>query len=379
MAFRLALSAARRLPLCNCSLVRSTIYYSVPRSQFVSRVVDSARIVDTWNDGTQFGYKTEFTSAGIYSEPERKPDIFVHYPNKNRDDDLCGHFGAYFVEEDGTLTMSPKYNIYPPSFLLERYFFMTTCYALFYFHSPTLGHALWNPTTCEYKLLPVPYAESPPCPIYEFVACGMWYYNRLGDCKVVNLVRAYLEDERGYLIPAAYHIELYSIKTNSWKRIPCQGWPRSLHQTSHAYISGILYCVTYHVILSFNTSTETFSSLPLPDQWFYGGHILEYKGFLSALVSTQHGNYQLWTMRCRFRLWSREIVFDIPTYKPFCFSNDGKLLYLESSLHGLFMFDCVTRKLKHLGVNSPMSYPKLFPFVENFVQLNGSFKGETRK
>ena len=90
---------------------------------------------------------------------------------------------------------------------------------------------------------------------------GIWSDHSFEDYKMLNLVHARMEDEQGYFLGSSYHIDLYSLKTNSWKRIPCPGIC-GVEEYSCACVSGVFYCKAYrkeaHAILSFNFSTETF-------------------------------------------------------------------------------------------------------------------------
>ncbi|KAG6419915.1 hypothetical protein SASPL_116428 [Salvia splendens] len=292
----------------------------------------------------------------------------------------CGDFSAYYLETDGSINISNKDNINPSSFQMKHFYFMTSCNALLNFHGPK--------RSSEYKILPKPYSEPspcwfepPPCTACYHEASGMWYDHSLQDCKVVNLVHTRFEYESSYDDHSAHHIELYSLKTNSWKRIECkdyeyshsQDWTQSCDVSSAACVSGTFYYTMYEAILSFDISTETFSRLPLPDGWFHErSYILVYKGLLSALVFSDNEDsvprkyddratrkYQFWIMRDG--LWRRDdMVFHIPGMeRPIWFSPDGMLLYFESLRNELVLFDCATGKVKYLIANSPMRCPKM--------------------
>ncbi|VFQ77148.1 unnamed protein product [Cuscuta campestris] len=154
--------------------------------------------------------------ADLCPKPKPKPDIFVY----SLDDNLRKCFVAYSLEEDGII--SPKYYIYPPSFLAKGYSFTgCSCDGLLHFHDNRLGHVLWNPTTTEYKILPKPFLELPPGLEYARVSFGLWSDPRFEDYKMLYTVKGSLKDEKRHFLGSSYHIDLYSLKTNSWKRIPC--------------------------------------------------------------------------------------------------------------------------------------------------------------
>ncbi|VFQ77147.1 unnamed protein product [Cuscuta campestris] len=154
--------------------------------------------------------------ADLCPKPKPKPDIFVY----SLDDNLRKCFVAYSLEEDGII--SPKYYIYPPSFLAKGYSFTgCSCDGLLHFHDNRLGHVLWNPTTTEYKILPKPFLELPPGLEYARVSFGLWSDPRFEDYKMLYTVKGSLKDEKRHFLGSSYHIDLHSLKTNSWKRIPC--------------------------------------------------------------------------------------------------------------------------------------------------------------
>ncbi|KAG6425180.1 hypothetical protein SASPL_115606 [Salvia splendens] len=156
----------------------------------------------------------------------------------------------------------------------------------------------------------------------------MWSDHRFEDYKVLNLV-SMSENGRGNILDKSYHMDLYSLKLNSWRRIPCTDFECSL-TSGGACVSGVFYHEAYlkqtqtPVILSFDFSTETLSSLPSPDS-----------GGMKIYVKLDLGNMN-------FGLWTRESVFHVHgVWEPLWFSQDGKLL----------MFDRTTGKLNHLGVD----------------------------
>ncbi|XP_047983280.1 uncharacterized protein LOC125223995 isoform X2 [Salvia hispanica] len=354
MAFRLVTCASRRL--------RSTIC-----AQFIPR--------EARTNGNRLGYKYKWAETEFISESEAKPD-FLRY---NRE---FGMFGAYLFEDDGSITRSPKYNKYLPSFKMELeededpFLFWTSCDGLIYLRYPKGKHVLWNPTTHEYKILPEPYAHPSRCLSYLVVASGMWHDHTSQDYIVVNLVRTYML--LGTKTDSSHFIHLYSLKTNSWKIIPCPCPHCFGFGTTCVCLSGILYFTAIRAIRSFDISTQTFSNIPLPKgcRSYHEPHILEYKGLLSVVYSKDAAchvlrEYQLWAMHDG--LWTRESVFHTRgVRKPLWFSKDGKLLYFLSRTRDMVVFDCATGKSKHLGVDSPSDFDTgMIPFVENFVQLNG--------
>ncbi|KAL1562132.1 F-box/kelch-repeat protein-like protein isoform X7 [Salvia divinorum] len=322
--------------------------------------------------------------------PKPKPDIFVNYRDSYHGDNynLKDFFVAYSLEEDDTL--SPIYFIYPPTFLAkdDYYFTRASCNGLLHFYDEKSGsQVLWNPTTGGYKILPKPFVEPHPRITSVPYSMGLWSDHRFEDYKVLNLVSSHLKVERG-LPHMSYYIDLYSLKLNSWKRIPCPDFNCD-DGYSAACVAGVFYCIASlkrtDVIFAFDFSTETISSLPLPlpppdnlcDYYYY---FLEYKGLLSALACWDYKDtcvplkYELWIMSDGS--WTKESVFHTRggIQMPLWFSQDGKLLYFVSVTNELVMFDRANGELKHLGIEWASAHirikPMMIPFFESFVQLN---------
>ncbi|XP_042040092.1 uncharacterized protein LOC121785738 isoform X1 [Salvia splendens] len=329
-------------------------------------------------------FETKFTSSlqlrklEPKPKPKPKPDLFVCFRESN--DRRREYFVAYSSpKEDGSI--SPKYYIYPPSFLAKDYEF-TRCSSnglLHFYDHRNKSHVVWNPTTSEYKILPRPFVEPHlKCLDDEF---GMWFDNTLENYKLLHLVNTCLVDDQGLFQNQTFRIDLYSHKTNSWKQIPTSQFDIE-YALLGVCVYGTFYCITSTgVLLAFDFSTETFSTLPLPNIYCHKYLFLEYKGMLGALEFytcepdkySRPYNFELWVMSDGS--WTRESVFHIRSIRQaLLFSEDGRLLYLTflgKYEQELVVFDRANGKLKHLGIASHVDDPAMFPFVESFVQLNG--------
>ncbi|XP_057809508.1 uncharacterized protein LOC131023887 isoform X3 [Salvia miltiorrhiza] len=131
------------------------------------------------------------------------------------------------------------------------------------------------------------------------------------------------------------------------------------------------------VLLSFDFSTETLSSIPGPpiQNGWSCVIFLEYKGFFGYVPCWKDENeipvrFELWVMKNGS--WTMESVFHTcGVSRPLWFSRNGELLYFSSLNEEVLVFDRVTGKLNHPGINFGWPGTWLTPFVENFVQLNG--------
>ncbi|XP_047974728.1 uncharacterized protein LOC125216967 isoform X2 [Salvia hispanica] len=142
-------------------------------------------------------------------------------------------------------------------------------------------------------------------------------------------------------------------------------------------VSGGFYCVAYRkesgeCILSFDISTETFSTLPTPNDYSYDTRydFLEYKGYL-CIIENEGYNLRmprLWVLGDD-GLWMRESFFDtIGVGWPLWSSYDGNLLYFPSLVDdALVVFDCATGVLV---VYHEVKCSSMVPFSQSLTQLN---------
>ncbi|XP_047974719.1 uncharacterized protein LOC125216967 isoform X1 [Salvia hispanica] len=317
-------------------------------------------------------FNTSWSSRLQLLKPKPKlADILLSY----RDIHDREFFTSYSLVNNGDL--SPQYYVYPPSFLAEQGYLFTgaTSNGVLHFHNKDLGsHALWNLLTGEYKILPKHFVdELSPSVCFGFT---MWSDHESQDCKLMYLVDVISISEQGDL-DRFYHFVLYSLKTNSWRLIPFTGFDLVEVFDGYGCVSGGFYCVAYRkesgeCILSFDISTETFSTLPTPNDYSYDTRydFLEYKGYL-CIIENEGYNLRmprLWVLGDD-GLWMRESFFDtIGVGWPLWSSYDGNLLYFPSLVDdALVVFDCATGVLV---VYHEVKCSSMVPFSQSLTQLN---------
>ncbi|KAK8523157.1 hypothetical protein V6N12_047687 [Hibiscus sabdariffa] len=167
--------------------------------------------------------------------------------------------------------------------------------------------ALWNPSTREFKILPQSSIQCPPSaclPYYclpsisrGFDCSGFGYDSQTDDYKVVRFVtiyfRRYDEHYHGLVeVDRNEKVELYSLRSDSWKEISHPGVTAHGPLFINNYINGFCYWLAlghyeYEIsILSFDMVTENFSILPLLLPTTSGTYylaLLDFNGLLGAL------------------------------------------------------------------------------------------------
>ncbi|KAK8480480.1 hypothetical protein V6N13_100486 [Hibiscus sabdariffa] len=221
--------------------------------------------------------------------------------------------------------------------------------------------ALWNPSTREFKILPPSSVQRPSLVDSTSFGClGFGYDSQTDDYKVVRFVTNYFEEneDEGLMADWIHQVELYSLKSDSWKEISVPDVHVYGSPLFNNYVNGSYYWQAIHnsdyLILSFDMVNEKFSTLPLPE---FGGtlaqyylQLLDFNGVLGAIFYPREGtdkSFDLWVMNGS---WTKQFsVESIPgVERPLGFWKHGEL-FLESSDHELVLFDPSTQELKNLG------------------------------
>ncbi|KAE8663089.1 F-box and associated interaction domains-containing protein isoform 3 [Hibiscus syriacus] len=174
-------------------------------------------------------------------------------------------------------------------------------------------------------------------------------------------------------------VELYSLKSDSWKEISVPGVYAFVSILFNNYINVFYYWQAsgdYKLILSFDMVNEKFSTLPLPE---FGGtlaqcylELLDFNGLLGAILYPCEGtdkSFDLWVMNGS---WTKQFsVESVPgVERPLGFWKNGEM-FLESSDHELVLFDPSTREIKNLGIHADRETMRIVAYVESLVPING--------
>ncbi|KAE8729754.1 Detected protein of unknown function [Hibiscus syriacus] len=258
-------------------------------------------------------------------------------------------------------------------------------------HEPVVGHnvALWNPSTREFKILPQSTVQRPPGLEYTSCDClGFGYDSQTDDFKVVIFVVNYFswENEEGLSIysHSIDQVELYSLKSDSWKEISFPGVDAFAFALFNNYVNGFIYCQAVgidHLILSFDMVNEKFSTSPLPE---FGGsleqyylELLEFNGLLGAIFYPREGTdkcFDLWVVNGS---WTKQFSVEsiLGVERPLGFWKNGEL-FLESSDQELVLFDPSIQELINLGIHAYQETMRITAYVESLVPLNGRSEHE---
>ncbi|XP_026451615.1 F-box/kelch-repeat protein At3g06240-like [Papaver somniferum] len=170
----------------------------------------------------------------------------------------------------------------------------------------------WNPTTQEYKLLPVSPNESSVGK--EIGICGFGYDHKINDYKVVKLLQYIRDVEHIYPIDRAdpskgmSAVDVYTMGSNSWKSIESVPYSFTISGVSGVLVNGALHWLGHTqalhrslVVVSLNVSEERFEEMELPKQPYEKNNkfmtVGALEGFLRVIVNVDNTRVEVWKMR----------------------------------------------------------------------------------
>ncbi|KAF5739163.1 F-box and associated interaction domains-containing protein putative isoform 1 [Tripterygium wilfordii] len=289
---------------------------------------------------------------------------------------------------DDTLRVTETIKIEDENFLRDLYV-MGPCNGLICLAHKSNIHRifLWNPATREYKHLPLSTVESRPRS--EDGTLGFDFDSKNDDFKVLRIPTIRRGGYRGF--NCIHQVELYSLKSDSWKQISVVGMiPSNIYvEWSNVYHAGIQYWwaeLKYvQMLLSFDFVDEVFELVPYVgarhnimstlDLGIFNGSLASSHGELGCKrrgkcfdigVMTEHQVKDRWVRMIR--------IGPFPEFKrPLGFWKNSVVF---SQSHSLILYDMNTQKLKNVPVAS--SFPRcdmaVANYVENLVPIKGSRK-----
>ncbi|KAK8492211.1 hypothetical protein V6N13_056680 [Hibiscus sabdariffa] len=259
----------------------------------------------------------------------------------------------------------------------------------FYTYGERNKTALWNPSTREFKTLPPSSIQPPPSPGYIDVdSVGFGLDSNTGDYKVIQFVKLVTLDFDDDYPGFESAVELYSLKTDSWKEIPFTCAFLDGYNLCNSYVNGICYWYARYTgpppeykpfIFSFDMAGEKLSTFPFPEFGgpldYYCFQLLEFNGSLGITIYPCQGpekSFDLWVMNGECT-WTKHLFIEsIPgVERPLGFWKNGDL-FLETSDHQLVLFDHHTGELKRLGINTFLCSMRVVAYAESLVPINGT-------
>ncbi|KAJ9185126.1 hypothetical protein P3X46_004789 [Hevea brasiliensis] len=249
--------------------------------------------------------------------------------------------------------------------------------------------ALYNIATRKLKRVPASEIEPPDRYLKTgYVFYGFGYDSINEDYKLVRMVTFVGDDDRCESFDYDYEVKIYSLKSESWKRI--KGLPkylRFLHkpffQVLHrrgygVFASNALHWILPHwpelgvksSIIAFDIVSEMFREVPQPE---YANNRLNFQvdvgvleGRLCVMCNYEHICVDLWVMReygikeSWIKLFSFRTTKSISAFmflRPLAYSKDGDKMLLEVNDQKLVWYDWNRRTVRTLKIRGgPKSF-----------------------
>ncbi|GMJ15506.1 CONSTITUTIVE EXPRESSER OF PR GENES 1, CONSTITUTIVE EXPRESSER OF PR GENES 30 [Hibiscus trionum] len=232
--------------------------------------------------------------------------------------------------------------------------------------------AIWNPSTREIKILPRPHSgrggDSWIAAAFDLFNFGFDYTTH--DYIVIKVFVSPHKDEQRNTM---YKVELYSLKTNSWKIIFRPLRLDFNYKGFSTCINRCFYWMRTSTICAFDLRDEKFSNLTYPCDWYDPSSnpsaMFDLDGSLTFVFGRQQGaesSFAVWVMNGSWtQIWSIESVFGVEG--PLGFWKNGELCLQGCNNQELLVFDPVIGEFKGLGIDAC----GVITFVENIVSING--------
>uniref|UniRef100_A0A2N9IEE6 F-box domain-containing protein n=1 Tax=Fagus sylvatica TaxID=28930 RepID=A0A2N9IEE6_FAGSY len=260
--------------------------------------------------------------------------------------------------------------------------------------------ALWNPSTRKYKKLPVTTLEF-ALDRYEFcqyTVSGFGYDETSDDYKVVRSVRLYLADNN------SSGSEVYSLKNDSWRRLPDCPYNLRYLRAFAMLVSGALHWLVTskaesdrtNLILAFDLGVEEYQLVPHSDfsdkdchmnVGVLGGCLTIYRNYyfthLDVWVMKDYGVKESWTI-----LFSVVLPFSVSSFtyeRPVAYSKSGgEVLFeqfrMEDKNQRLAWYDLENNKIvKNVKIQGAPDKFHADICCGSLVPLGGNREGNTKK
>ena len=260
--------------------------------------------------------------------------------------------------------------------------------------------ALWNPSTKKYKKLPVTTLQFAPdgYDFSQYTVSGFEYDETSDDYKVVRSLRLILAENSSSVS------EVYSLKNDSWRRLPDYPYNLRYLRAFAMLVSGALHWLVTskaesdrtNLILAFDLGVEEYRLVPRPD--FSDNDCRMNVGVLGGCLTIYRGNYfnrlDVWVMKdygvkeSWTKLFTAMEPFSISSFqyeRPVAYSKSGGEVLLEQfrmedKNQRLVWYDLKNnKKVKNVKIQGAPDKFHADICCGSLVPLGGNRKGNTKK
>ncbi|KAM1176126.1 hypothetical protein ACFX2I_028399 [Malus domestica] len=207
---------------------------------------------------------------------------------------------------------------------------------------------LWNPSIRKFKKIPSPTFEQSPSPdIHVYLGYGFGYDSTNGDYKLLGIANFNM---------AVHQCQIYSLKSNSWRKIrnmPCDEFHMIVSRI--LFSNGALSWLAQNMldrkmhVVTFELATEKYHWFPTPvdenvQLEVLGDSLCIFRRLrtMDAWIMKEHGS---WTL-----LYSIELppMSRLNRWEPVLLSKNGESVLLMNDLHKFAWFDLVKNSWKEV-------------------------------
>lgn len=250
---------------------------------------------------------------------------------------------------------------------------------------------LWNPSISRSINLPRPMIR----PTWPHLAVfGMGVDSVTADVKVVRIVLARINQYFGFARLQCPEAELYSLKTDTWKRLVEPDIRCRIMQFSWTpvMLKGCPHWLAYrrrenglkNLILTFDMSVEVFKEIMVPDLLGRGNRVkLCSNLFRDTLTLVKYNvapnvwTCDIWVMKDYgvFESWMTLYTFDLigGMERIVGFQEDEGVLLATRMGNELVLYDIKTATIKNIGIVGFTTSFHVSRYMESLVLLNNKF------
>ncbi|KAJ0098670.1 hypothetical protein Patl1_21072 [Pistacia atlantica] len=214
---------------------------------------------------------------------------------------------------------------------------------------------LWNPAIWKLKIL------RNSCFARKFKDCGTFFalgfgFSRSSNCELKIVRIMYFGDfyMPVYVEKEPPKVEVFSLATNSWRRIGTNAGSYAIQKSSDAYVNGAVHW-------------EKFGEIMVPKFYPDGRNRLR----ISADVMREYGVAESWNKEY-------SIVPEKSILRSLCIVSDNDLLILMSNRE-VVSYDLEQLQFKHVGIGGNDMTTDLVTFVESLVLYKEGFRLSPRR
>ncbi|KAJ0691900.1 putative F-box domain-containing protein [Helianthus annuus] len=259
---------------------------------------------------------------------------------------------VYTSLPENELSYNPYSSVKPLEYPFESFRIVGSCNGILCVYECGKGLNLWNPSIRRKVTVPDLRTSG------DFLVHGFGFDPIIDDYKILRITRR--------------NSFVYTLKTRAWREIASPNIPFSNVEPQSCIFNGVLHWVVNKTdvfdvcnnsyIMTFDLSSEVFSTIDLPEPHWETNGVTIIKGSLAVISTNRHGRSWIWVRREYNNFvasWSR--AFEVNKYiNPFkgvrgvfVRATNGDLLFKNCKVVGAYdLVNQIERRLQILSCSS---------------------------